>query len=166
MSYDFRKWVDNDLAAGRYPWLRWACLVPFVALPASFVMEVTGIAGSGTGGIVSALLTLVGLAAGLAACFSPYARQVWGSSWNASARSLDERQRLVVLLAHAKAYAVLTGAFLAAFYYAGQAADNGWWLPRDRAGVSALFRTLFVPLIILPIALAEWSVPPPDDLDD
>ena len=103
----------------------------------------------------------------VAALFSPYARNVWRPSWKAPAAALDERERAVIAKAHARAYELLTGILLLGFLYAWLAMRQGWWLPRDTDGLDSLLRTTLLPLMILPIALAEWSErPPPEDPEE
>ena len=75
-------------------------------------------------------------------------------------RGVPGFRRFVVAQAHARAYSLLTGAILLAFLYAWLAMRYSWWLPRDEDGLWSLLRTTLLPLVVLPIALAEWSVPP------
>lgn len=167
MSDDFEKRVDEDIAAGRHRWVRWTCLVPFAALPASFALEAGGMADSLGGSLASVTLTLAGLITGIMALLSPYARNIWRPFWTSRAPALDERERAVIARAHARAFEILLGSILAAFLYAWLAMREGWWLPRDGEDLLGLLRTTLLPLVVLPVALAEWSLPPPpDDSED
>lgn len=165
-GYDSARWVDADIAARRHRWVRYAALVPFVAMPAFAAIALGGwserFAWLDT---VSTLLPTIGLIAWITTLFSPFGPRPPRPSWQPAQPSLDERERQIVAAAHGASYWVAAGLLVAAFVYGGFAAVRGWWMPRGGEDYGALALSSAVMLLALPVAIAEWRAPypPPED---
>lgn len=161
MAYDFHKWVENEGLNRRTPWLRRVYAAPFLLFPASIAIELGDGFGSAWVAILGPLFGVAGVVCAFAVAGSPFLRDTW-RSWK-SAPVLDEHERLVIAQAQAKSYAVLAAAIMAALLYSQLARGFGWWLPRA-ADLNELYLPVIVMIGILPIVIAEWTVPlPPAD---
>ena len=165
MSYDFQKWVENEGLSRRNLWLRRVYAAPFLLFPASLVIEL----GDGFGlrwvAVVGSLLAVAGIVCAISVVGSPFLRDAWSiKSWRGT--DLDERERLVVAGAQGKSHAVLAIGIILAVTYSDLAHNMGWWLLQAR-DVEEIHAPLIAMIAILPIVIAEWTVPlPPANKED
>lgn len=157
MTYNLGKWHDNSLREPRYRRrLKWACILPYLALPPAFLMEVSGLANEPSARTFFKVLTLIGMAGALFSFFAPVLRKA----------DFDEREKDLIARVHAYSFGVLGILVYLGFGYAWLAMRNAWWLPNEEADVGALFKLIGFTVPILPVLIAEWFLLPPPVEDD
>ena len=160
-GYDIESWVEEDIAARRYRWVRYVALLPFAAVPLLLYLETQSYFGSPALELVTALLGFAAVIAMISTLFSPFGARLWRPPWKPRRPDLDERERAIVAHAHAASYGILLAALLFVFLYGWGAMSWGWWLPRTPDDLELLFFAVAATVPTLPVAIAEWTVPPP-----
>lgn len=158
MAYDFERWVANEALSRRNPWLRRVYAAPFFVIPVSLAIELGEGFGSRSLSVVGSLLAVAGLVCAISVVGSPFLRHTWRFSRSRAGTELDERERVVMAEAQAKSYLILVSGMILSLAYAGLAHKMGWWLlgPED---IDVIDAPLIGMIAILPIVIAEWSVP-------
>jgi hypothetical protein len=121
---------------------------------------------SGPGAELLASIMFVVAVLAFGACGqSPYAKPLWRPIWSKTV-VVDEREFGVIAAATARSYAVLLLLLTLAFIYLlGTEFLGMLWTP-DAADLRAILLALVFAFAVLPIAIAEWSVPPPPPVDE
>lgn len=160
MAYDFRKWIGKEGLNRRSPRLRRVYSTPLLLFSASLAIEFGDGFGSAWLSVLGSLLAVIAIVCALFVICSPFLRDVWQSATSSGDTVLDERERRAISEALAQSYVVLGAAILVALTYADLAHGFGWWLP-GAEDLDALRFPVFAMIFILPIVIAEWSVPLP-----
>ena len=166
MAYDFQKWVENEGFGRRSVGLRWTYAAPFLLFPASLVIDFGDGFGSPWLAVLGSLLAVAAILCSMLIMRSPFLRELWRSATSRPGAKLDERERLAIGEALAQSYLLLGAMVIAALTYADLAPGFDLWLP-SADDVETLKFPLFAMIVVLPVAIAEWSVPlPPEDGED
>ena len=165
MDYDSRRWTGRYAPGERPPelggpqaerhrYVRWMLLVIIVL---TLVLTITPfLAHDGAGQTPTSPFILLSLSL-VASGRSPFARGLRSD--------YDEFERQALLQAYKRAYAGIVGLLLVAFGWFAVASGRGWPMPRDGWHWASWAAALLVIASNLPVMLAEFAIPFPDQED-